>query len=68
MAWLQEQEEEDYCRSTVQRHQSVAREEGPGPRQRSAVGDGESLLAEQWHEDLSDIIDLVPSSTARPRR
>jgi hypothetical protein len=66
MARLQEQVEEDYCRSMMQRQQRVAREEGPGPWQGSAVGDGEAPLGERRHEDLSDIVELVPSSTARP--
>jgi hypothetical protein len=52
----------------AQRQQGVAREEGPGPRQRSAAGDGEAPLGERRHEDLSDVVELVPSSMARPRR
>jgi hypothetical protein len=44
MARLQEQEAEEDCRSMAQRQQRVAREEGPGPRQQSAAGDGEELL------------------------
>jgi hypothetical protein len=66
MARLQEQEEDD-CRSMAQRQQCVAREEGPGPRQQSAAGDGEAMLGERRHKDLSDIVELVPSSMARPR-
>jgi hypothetical protein len=50
------------------RQQRVAQEEGPSPWQRSAVGDGEAPLGERRHEDLSDIVELVPSSTVRPRR